>query len=83
MTKITYEIVEHDEGWAYKLDDVFSDTYETREQAEAAAEDAAERQQRAGADETIQYQDADGTWQVENASGSDRPDVDVDHDAKD
>lgn len=43
MTKIVYEIVEHDGGWAYKLDDVFSETYPTKEQATAAANDVAAR----------------------------------------
>jgi hypothetical protein len=27
MTKITYEIVEHDGGWAYRVDGVFSETF--------------------------------------------------------
>jgi hypothetical protein len=27
MTKITYEIVEHDGGWAYRADGVFSETF--------------------------------------------------------
>jgi hypothetical protein len=27
MTKITYEIVEHDGGWAYKVGDVFSEPF--------------------------------------------------------
>lgn len=27
MTRITYEIVEHDGGWAYKVGDVFSEPF--------------------------------------------------------
>ena len=27
MTKIVYHIVEHDGGWAYKVDGVFSETF--------------------------------------------------------
>lgn len=27
MTKITYEIVEHDGGWAYRVDGVFSESF--------------------------------------------------------
>lgn len=75
MTRIVYEIVEHDGGWAYKLDDVFSETFATRDQAAAAAEDAAARQQLSGEDEVIRYQDADGAWHEENAPGTDRPEV--------
>lgn len=83
MTRIVYEIVEHDGGWAYKLDDVYSETYPTREQATAAAEDVAARQQLEGDDEIIRYQDADGVWRAEDASGSDRPAVDVEVDPDD
>jgi hypothetical protein len=77
MSKIVYEVVEHDGGWAYKLDDVFSETFESRNEAVAAAEDVAARQQLSGEDETIQYQDEDGIWRVETADGTDRPAVDV------
>ena len=27
MTKITYEVVEHDGGWAYRVDGAFSETF--------------------------------------------------------
>ncbi|TGN67908.1 DUF2188 domain-containing protein [Paracoccus liaowanqingii] len=81
MTKIVYEIVEHDGGWAYKLDDVFSETFDSKEQATAAANDVAARQQVSGESETIQYQDEDGVWREEDEAGDDRPDVEV-RDAK-
>jgi hypothetical protein len=29
MSNITYEIVEHDGGWAYKVDGVFSEPFPT------------------------------------------------------
>ena len=77
MTKVVYEIVEHDGGWAYKLGDVFSETFETKEQATAAANDVAARQQISGEDEAIQYQDEDGVWHEETEAGDDRPDVEV------
>lgn len=77
MTRIVYEIVEHNGGWAYRLDDVFSETYDTREEATAAARDAAARQQIPGPAETIQYQDEDGNWHEEDSSGLDRPEVEV------
>lgn len=78
MTRIVYEIVEHDGGWAYKLGDVFSETFATREQATAAANDVAARQQVTGEPETIRYQDAGGVWHDEDTAGDDRPDVEVD-----
>lgn len=77
MTRIVYEIVAHDGGWAYKLDDVFSETYGTKEEATAAAHDAAARQEIPGPSEAIQYQDEDGNWHEEQASGLDRPEVEV------
>ncbi len=77
MTKVTYQIVEHDGGWAYKVGDVFSETFRSREAALAAARAAASEQQLAGRTEGITYQDADGRWHDEVAEGSDRPEADV------
>ena len=77
MSHVTYEVVEHDDGWAYKLGDVFSERFDTHEEALAAAEAAAQRQQLAGEPEEILYQDADGAWHREHAEGDDRPEVDV------
>jgi hypothetical protein len=51
----TYEVVQHDGGWAYRVGDVFSETFGTHEDAHAAAEAAAERQRAPGTDETIEY----------------------------
>ena len=79
MAEIHYHIVEHDGGWAYKLGDVFSETFRTRDEAHAAAETAAKEQQRGGDDETIEYQDARGKWKVESSKGGDRPEPDVDN----
>jgi hypothetical protein len=33
MTKITYEIVEHDGGWAYKAEGVFSEAFRSHDEA--------------------------------------------------
>lgn len=45
MTKLNYEIVERDGGYAWKLGDAISETYPTRDAATAAAiEDSARRQ---------------------------------------
>jgi hypothetical protein len=75
---VHYEIVEHDGGFAYKVGDVFSETYPTHQAAHDAAVDAAMRQQTEGETEAIQYQDRDGKWHEELAKGTDRPAADVD-----
>ena len=38
---------------------------------------AAAEQRRAGENEPIEYQDADGKWKVEQSQGDDRPSTDV------
>ena len=48
MPKVTYHIVEHDWGWAYKVGDVFSETFPSHDEARAAAERAAAEQQVSG-----------------------------------
>lgn len=77
MPTVTYEIVPHDGGWAYKLVDVFSETFPTRAEAHAAAELAAAEQTEPGTDEAISYQDQDGRWHNEYVSGRDRPNAGV------
>ena len=37
MAHVTYKIVQHDGGWAYKAGDVFSEPFPTHEEALAAA----------------------------------------------
>lgn len=73
MTDITYEIVEHDGGWAYKVGAVFSETFATRERASGAAHRAAAEQQVGGRDETISYETERGEWKTELSDGGDRP----------
>ena len=74
---VTYEVVEHDGGWAYKVGDVFSESFATRQEALTAANQAAEAHRRAGDDEVIQYQDRDGRWHEETAPGRSRPETKV------
>lgn len=73
MTEVTYKIVEHDGGWAYKVDDVFSEPFPTHAAALAAAKTAAQEQRTPGTTHVIEYEDAQGKWHTETASGSDRP----------
>lgn len=77
MTDITYVIVEHDGGWAYKLGDVFSETFPTRDHALRAAKRVAQEQQMSGDTEAISYQDGSGAWHEETAGGTDRPHVEI------
>jgi hypothetical protein len=66
MPKVTYEIVQHDGGWAYKVNGVFSEPFSTHAEALAAARAAAEEQEIPGHTETIEYED-------DRASGTRKP----------
>jgi hypothetical protein len=77
MTNVTYVIVEHDGGWAYKVGDVFSEPFPTHEAASAAAKRAAAEQRVPGTTEVIQYEDEKGVWHEETARGDDRPTTDI------
>jgi hypothetical protein len=80
MPDIIYEVVEHDGGWAYKVGDVFSETFGTHEDAAAAAKRAAREQEVPGEAATIEYQDEKGRWRTETSRGRDRPDTEVEDD---
>ena len=75
--KVVYHIVEHDGGWAYKVNDVFSEPFPTHDAAKAAAERVAREQHVPGETRTISWEDQDGTWHEELARGTDRPDTEV------
>jgi hypothetical protein len=77
MARVTYEIIEHDGGWAYKVGNVFSETFASRDEAREAAQIAADEQTAPGADESIEYEDEKGVWHEEDTSGQDRPETDV------
>lgn len=77
MTSLIYKIVEHDGGWAYKVGDVFSETFATREDAHDAAVSAAEEQRLKGEDEEIEWEDSAGRWHGEHSDGKDRPETGV------
>jgi hypothetical protein len=77
MAKVTYEIVEHDGGWAYRVGDVYSETFPSHDLARKAAERAAHEQVVAGKTTGISYEDKEGRWHDEVARGDDRPETDV------
>jgi hypothetical protein len=77
MSRITYEIVEHDGGWAYRVDGVFSETFPSHDMARRAAERAAREQIVPGNTTGIRFEDRDGRWHDEVSRGDDRPETDV------
>jgi hypothetical protein len=77
MTKVTYEIVEHDGGWAYSVAGAYSETFPTHDAAFIAAKRAAIEQQRPGESTGIVYEDETGRWHFEVSRGGDRPETRV------
>ena len=55
MSKITYEIVEHDGGSAYRVDGVYSEPFPSHDEARRAAELAAKEQAVPGDTTDISY----------------------------
>jgi len=77
MSAAHYKVIEHDGGWAYVSQGVYSETFRSHDAALAAARRAAREQRVPGPEAAIEYQDASGTWRVELAGGQDRPLTDV------
>lgn len=77
MSKVTYEVVEHDGGWAYRVNGVYSETFRTHEAAHAAADRASREQRVGGETRGITWEDEKGRWREEVAQGGDRPQTEV------
>jgi hypothetical protein len=77
MPEVKYKIVQHDGGWAYKFDGVFSEAFATHAEALEAAAAAAEHHRAPGQTDVIEYEDDKGKWHTETASGDDRPSATV------
>ena len=77
MTQIVYQIVEHDGGWAYRVDGAYSETFPSRKAAHTAAARAAAEQRQPGETTGIVYESADGTWHEALSDGDDRPETSV------
>lgn len=77
MSHVTYELVQHENGWAYRVDGVYSETFPTHDEARRAAERAAGEQRVSGEETGIVYEDSKGRWREEVSEGDDRPDTDV------
>ncbi len=57
MAHVTYKVVRHEDGWAYTVNGVFSESFPTHAQALDAARRAAAEQRLPGETETIEYED--------------------------
>ena len=77
MAHVIYKIVQHDGGWAYTVDGVFSEPFPSRAAALAAAKRAAAEQRVPGRTEAIEHETADGKWHTETAAGTDRPETEI------
>ena len=77
MPKVTYQIIEHEGGWAHCSGNVISETFTSHDLARKAAERAAAEQQVGGETTDIEYEDSQVRWHVETAKGGDRPETDV------
>lgn len=77
MTKVVYEIVEHDGGWAYRVGGAYSETFGSHADALAAARIASAEQRLGGETQGISYEDPSGVWHNEISEGGDRPETEV------
>ena len=77
MAHVTYHIVEHDGGWAYKAGETYSETFPSHDAAKAAAVRAAREQRVPDQNAAIEYETSDGRWVTEDADGHDRPNTEV------
>ena len=75
MAHVTYKIVRHEDGWAYTVDEVFSESFATHAEALKAAQRA--RASSAHRADRTSSQRRAGQMARERALGSDRPDTDV------
>ena len=81
MAHVIYKVVRHEDGWAYTSQGVFSESFPTHAEALEAARRAAAEQRVPGQTEAIEYEDENGKWHTELASGQDRPITDVEDSA--
>jgi hypothetical protein len=77
MAKVHYKVVQHDGGWAYTLNGVFSEPFRDKATALAAARRVAAEQRIPGETTQIEFQDGEGRWHIELSDGGDRPEADV------
>lgn len=77
MKDVSYRIVEHDGGWAYRVNGTYSETFPSHDTAFGAARRAACKQLRPGDTTGIVWEDDTGHWHAELSRASDRPQTEV------
>ena len=77
MAKITYHIVEHDGGWAYRVDGVFSETFPSPRRGPQPRSAPLRSSTCRAKPAAISWEDKNGKWHEELARGDDRPETDV------
>ncbi len=77
MAKITYHIVEHDGGWAYQVNGVFSETFPSHDLAQGGGAARGSGAARAGRNPSHLVGRRRRQWHEELARGDDRPETDV------
>ncbi|MBI1173434.1 DUF2188 domain-containing protein [bacterium] len=77
MSKVIYEIVEHDGGWAYRVGGTFSEPFSSHDAAFHAARRAAVEQLRPGESRRIVWEDTAGRWHAEVSGADDIPETEV------
>lgn len=80
--KVIYHVERHDDGFAYRMENAWSETFPTHKDALSAARAAAAKQRTGGKDAHIVYETEDGEWHREYAEGGDRPETIVVDDSK-
>ncbi len=73
MSEVTYRIVEHDGGFAYKVGDVFSETFPKSRRGAASGPGRGGRAAGSPARRGHPLPGSGGGWHDETAQGSDRP----------
>lgn len=73
MNTVTYQIIRHDGGWAYRVSETISETFPTHDGARRAAERAAIEQTAPDQPTTIHFEDSRGRWHTERSNGHDKP----------
>jgi hypothetical protein len=75
MTRITYQIIRHRGGWAYRVDDTLSETFPTHAGAWLAADHAAREQCDPGTTTVISYEHRNGRWNYERTGAKEQPQI--------
>ncbi|KRB55056.1 hypothetical protein ASE04_04850 [Rhizobium sp. Root708] len=74
---VTYHVDKHDGGWAYHVDQVWSETFSDHGSALKAARAAASRQGTSDASVLVTYENTSGQWVTELAGNGERVDANV------